>query len=493
MRLPGMGFDQSQAIARLREQFPQSSEQNLAIEAQRMIAQRQLMRQKAMSGLLGQGVEPTSEVPGMKHGGRVYKTADMMKKIPGRAEGGRVSGIRPNLHGMRDDGHRVGSAAGAKGSRGVPTSERGRSMRNITGSAPTGLDEFYQNRENLNLENSARAAVDPVSGLPQTPTQQEMDAQIAMLAQKPAEFPGMGGVEQAALMKAYFDAKRSGNPSQMEAATGAVQNFKNQLNALRAQKVRQQGGQPYKVNEAGPESFKPEGGGAPQPIEGGEQVVGFPQDGTVLPAGRTAQLASQGQLSPQSFVSSVAQGGLPERSMASSTANVPAVPAAPTGRTANLMASGEDVDLGTGKVYDMGGGKRKLFSQYGEGSSVVPPRVIPIPSSEQLMADTMDSPQGLLDAVGNVSTGFEGESPYDFSQGSDLSPELDANKAAAADAFRTLGRPTRLQSILSKGREMKEAYVDPVTKTAEALNPSNWGATGRTLAAMLARYLGSRP
>jgi hypothetical protein len=100
-----------------------------------------------------------------------------------------------------------------------------------------GLNSFYQDQNDLYLENAAENSIDPVSGLSQAPTQRAMSEQIRMLAEKPTEFPGYGGLEQAMLMSDYYDAKRSGNPARLAAAAHAITTYKDRLGALREQQA----------------------------------------------------------------------------------------------------------------------------------------------------------------------------------------------------------------------------------------------------------------
>lgn len=100
-----------------------------------------------------------------------------------------------------------------------------------------GMSGFYRDNTRLNMERGARAAIDPVTGLSQSPTEREIAALIEMLLQKPAEFPGYGGLEEAMMIADYYTAKKSGNPQALAQAVGAVQGYKDKLGALRAQQA----------------------------------------------------------------------------------------------------------------------------------------------------------------------------------------------------------------------------------------------------------------
>lgn len=214
-----------------------------------------------------------------------------------------------------------------------------------------GLTEHWNNQRNLALERGARGAVDPITGLSHTPTQAEINDQLAMLAEKPTEFPGYGGLEESLLLSDYYNAKQSGDRQALMEAAAAVQDFKNKLNALRAQKEQNQ----YVVNEEGEEAYQPEGG-QPELIPGGEHVQSFPQDGKVIPADKTAQLAQKGQIAPPS----------PEIARAAQASEKVAPPlpktepsATPQGRTAQMMA------------------ERSIVTPYGTGSVTNAPRLTP--------------------------------------------------------------------------------------------------------------------
>lgn len=285
-----------------------------------------------------------------------------METVPQRKDGGGVRGSsNPNLHphGMA---HRVGNPPGTEGQP-SPMSVAGRR---------SGLAQFYQNQARLGLENAAKQAVDPISGLSQTPTQAEINAQLQMLQSKPEEFPGFSGFDQALLMADYYNAKQSGDPRALEAASAAVSDYKNKLNALRAQKIRGEGGNPYVVNEEGTEAFKPKGG-PPQAIPGGgPQVTSFPTDGKIIPAGRTAQLMQQGKVAPPP--ETLGEGVMSRDSMG-------------------------NANLGTGAVYSDGAGKRQLFSKYGTGSSVQPTPPPQPPPDNLDMALKNSLPQGNIDLM----------------------------------------------------------------------------------------------
>lgn len=250
--------------------------------------------------------------------------------IEAREDGGPVKGYRnPDLH----------PHGSSRPSTRAPLSRPARS---------SGLARYYEDQSRLKFENAGRGNVDPVSGLSQTPTEAEINAQLAMLNSKPDEgIPGYSGFDQALIMADYFDAKRSGDPAALAAATAEVMDFKNKLNALRADKIKAAGGTPYVVNEKGTESFAPADGGKPTAIPGGEHVTSFTEDGEVIPAGRTSSLIRSGRIDGPDMSQPLGEGVLSRDDEG-------------------------NANLGTGSVYNVGGGRRELLSKYGSGSSQRP-------------------------------------------------------------------------------------------------------------------------
>lgn len=226
--------------------------------------------------------------------------------------------------------------------------------------ANDGINSEKQFANQQALNQGARKEIDPVTGLSQNPTQNEINAQIQMLAGKgDAGAPqGLGGTRQAQAVGEYYDARTSGDPVRIAAATKAVSDLKDQINPNRMSNSQQpqqpvagasgvqnvplnpnafpdapaynppntlgqqmpppqtgvetgyedqtpglkKGGAekavyPYDVNEEGTESVKYPGK-KPELIPGGEHVVTFPQSGRVIPHGRTMRMMSKGMIQP---------------------------------------------------------------------------------------------------------------------------------------------------------------------------------------------------
>lgn len=191
----------------------------------------------------------------------------------------------------------------------------------------SGLSEHFGNQSRLALERGARAAIDPITGMSQTPTEREMAEQIAMLAER--------DINEAILLASYYEAKKSGNPEALAQAARAMTDHKNKKEALRLQS---EGRNPVLVNEAGTESFKPEGQ-PPQVIPGGERVIAPPVDGKIIPADKTKDTVTDplaSQLDPDSGRQLV------QTSATTGNKAAPQIPATepsaiPTGRTASMM------------------------------------------------------------------------------------------------------------------------------------------------------------
>lgn len=320
-------------------------------------------------------------------GGKVSRTRMMMQH---RAGGGGVLPSGTALVHYKRPGISVG------GSR--PVTQEGDMVTGGTGAAPAlsgrigyrgrltsgtppvdgiNAEKQYQNQKALNA--GARKEIDPVTGLSQNPTQNEINAQIQMLAGKgdPAglEGQGVGGSKQAQSVAAYYQAKQNGNPDAIAQATQGVQNLKRTINGVGQPQQQSQspagapvqdagvkpnafpdapplndpntldtpglktGGKeqpvhPYDVNEEGTESVKYKGE-KPQLIPGGEHVVTFPKSGRVIPHGRTMQMMSKGMIQPTeadptSPASPVSSG--PNPPMGQPTEYDPNPPASPTHR-----------------------------------------------------------------------------------------------------------------------------------------------------------------
>lgn len=336
VRQPGIGIDPLQAQQSLQSQFPGASEQEIVSEAERLMRFQEAIRQREMASAFMGGTAQPEE---MSHGGPVKgsRTSSMMS-VPRRQEGGKVRGelrgINPNLHGMPNEVERSAP-------------EEDTRAKISTAGRMSGLAQFDQNQARLALERAARNSVDPVTGLSQTPTSLEIDDLFQRLAAK----GGDEGLRQLMLMQDYFNAKRSENPQALAEATRAVMDYKHRLNAGR-------GVQPYRVNEKGPEAFRPVGG-QPQLIQGGEQIRTFPSDGKVIPANRTAQLMKQGKVA----------GSIP-----------PGIEVTPGVESRDEFGN---VNLGTGSIYNTGAGTKQLASKYGTGSSVVVPKAEAVPPNLQ--------------------------------------------------------------------------------------------------------------
>ncbi len=149
-----------------------------------------------------------------------------------------------------------------------PGQQTGAAFARQHGRAMT-ADDYYANRalqgSDLVLNRAAQHSIDPITGWSQSPTQMQIQQQLDMLAKKGDSegIPGMGGLQQAALMRSYYDAKRSGNPAQLQAAADAVQGFKRNLNTMR---TRQNAAAPALPAPAQDELTDEDPGFVPKPL-----------------------------------------------------------------------------------------------------------------------------------------------------------------------------------------------------------------------------------
>lgn len=217
-----------------------------------------------------------------------------------------------------------------------------------------GLDWLRQGRTQGILNQGAKAEVDPVSGLSNNPTEAQIDAQLRMLAgqgdEPGLEGQGLGGTRRASTLAAYYQAKQGGDPTAIQQASDAVQGLKRTIQTTRSQQAQapaapspvapetpgqtvppplgttpagdgstsagadeeeslknsvgalKKGGpastvHPYIVNEQGEEAFKPDGG-KPELMPGPEHMTTFPENGTVIPHGRTMRMMKEGMIQP---------------------------------------------------------------------------------------------------------------------------------------------------------------------------------------------------
>lgn len=262
--------------------------------------------------------------------------------IPGRARGGPVSGTPDMGFG---DGKGVG-LVGGDGTHGRPRAVvtggygaspaapgrigyRGRLQARPSG----GLSEYYNNQNDLAMERAAKSNIDPNTGLPYNASQAQRTQQLQRIAGKPDV-----GLRQAGLLRQYFDALSTGNPSAVNSAASNIfrereymgrENTPATTSSLPppptvdrttsdsefpivdwskinrsyepvVPKGLKEGGaadgvKPYIVNEEGEEAFQPKGG-QPQLMKGSEKMVAFPRDGKVIPHSRTRQLIAEGKV-----------------------------------------------------------------------------------------------------------------------------------------------------------------------------------------------------
>lgn len=199
----------------------------------------------------------------------------------------------------------------------------------------TGLAAHYARQRDTMQSKTAQKAIDPVTGMSYTPTDKEIDAQLAMIGDK-------YGPREQAMLRDYYTAGRTGDFAKQKAAADAIQARKAEINkpkplpiaptntggqnpngipvddALNKVAGLASGGnaeqiQPYIVNEKGEEAWQPKGE-EPQLIPGKEKMVLFPKDGKVIPHGRTMQMAKKGQVKmPENRESGGQTKGLSQR------------------------------------------------------------------------------------------------------------------------------------------------------------------------------------
>lgn len=94
----------------------------------------------------------------------------------------------------------------------------------------SGMSQYWNNQDNLNLERTARDFEDDVSGISQTPTQREMSELLATIHNP----------QDQQLMRQYFRAKQSGNTEYHQFMAEKVRQRKAEINALYNQEHRAQ-------------------------------------------------------------------------------------------------------------------------------------------------------------------------------------------------------------------------------------------------------------
>lgn len=228
-----------------------------------------------------------------------------------------------------------------------------------SGDTGSGLDWLNRGANQSALNEGAKNEVDPVSGLSMNPTSRQINDQLHMIAgqgdsEAGVSGRGLGGSRRTAALARYYDARASGDPKAIDAATSEVQGLKDTINKYRPNSPYQlaagalnagigavggmtgatqaiapktmgqsvpspygagtdeedgikqamgkakggpvSGVHPYIVNEEGTESFQPDGQ-KPKLIPGGEHMTTFPKDGKVIPHGRTMRMMKEGRIS----------------------------------------------------------------------------------------------------------------------------------------------------------------------------------------------------
>lgn len=184
----------------------------------------------------------------------------------------------------------------------------------------SGLAGFNSDQRNLAMERSARSAIDPVSGLSQAPTEAEITAQLNMLGAKGSEFPGYGGAEEQALMRAYYDAKQGNDPAALAAAAQAVTDFKDKLNALRGAEASpiSDGNLDIGSNTVPSQSGTAAAPAIAAPSASMGRTVGLMNSGSGAPVQPPAPSAPSGGLEPSTLIPELSGGrtaGMVNRTM----------------------------------------------------------------------------------------------------------------------------------------------------------------------------------